>query len=128
KQARADLAAAKTQQPANHDEALAADPLYRAKVTERDMAKLHIRELQAASEAAQRQIGSYQKRVETAPVAEQELASLEREYALEKGRYSDLTARFGNEMAEDVARKQGGERFSVLYRSEEHTSELQSPC
>ncbi len=116
KQARADLSAAKTQQPVNHDEALKADPQYRAKVQERDLAQLHIRELQAASDGAQRQIGSYQKRVEAAPVAEQELASLEREYALEKVRYSDLTARFSNaQMAEDVARKQGGERFSVLY-------------
>ena len=116
KQARADLQAAKTQQPANNEEALRADPQYRAKVQERDLAQLHIRELQSASEAAQRQIGSYQKRVETAPVAEQELASLEREYQLEKVRYTDLTARFGNaQMAEDVARKQGGERFSVLY-------------
>jgi polysaccharide chain length determinant protein (PEP-CTERM system associated) len=116
KQARTDLQAAKTQQPAHNDEALKADPQYRAKVQERDLAQLHIRELQSASEAAQRQIGSYQKRVETAPVAEQELASLDREYSLEKVRYSDLTARFSSaQMAEDVARKQGGERFSVLY-------------
>jgi polysaccharide chain length determinant protein (PEP-CTERM system associated) len=116
KQARADLGAAKVQQPANNDEALKADPQYRAKVQERDLAQIHIRQLQAASEGAQRSIGSYQARVEAAPVAEQELASLEREYALEKVRYSDLTARFSNaQMAEDVARKQGGERFSVLY-------------
>lgn len=116
RQARADLAAARVQQPANHDEALKADPQYRAKVQERDLAQLHIRQLQTASEAAQRQIGSYQARVEAAPVAEQDLASLEREYALEKVRYSDMTARFSNaQMAEDVARKQGGERFSVLY-------------
>ena len=116
KQARADLAAAKVQQPANNEEALKADPLYRAKLNERDMTQLQIKQLQAASEAAQRQIGSYQARVEAAPVAEQELAALEREYALEKMRYSDLTSRFSNaQMAEDVARKQGGERFSVLY-------------
>jgi succinoglycan biosynthesis transport protein ExoP len=116
KQARADLSAAKVQQPANNEEALKADPQYRAKLQERDLAQIHIRQLQAASEAAQRSIGSYQARVEAAPVAEQELASLEREYNLEKLRYSDLTARFSNaQMAEDVARKQGGERFSVLY-------------
>jgi uncharacterized protein involved in exopolysaccharide biosynthesis len=116
KQARTDLATARVQQPASNDETLKADPQYRAKVQERDLAQLHIKQLQAASEAAQRSIGSYQARVEAAPVAEQELASLEREYALEKVRYSDLTARFSNaQMAEDVARKQGGERFSVLY-------------
>jgi polysaccharide chain length determinant protein (PEP-CTERM system associated) len=116
KQARADLSAAKVQQPASNEEALKADPQYRAKLQERELTQLQIKQLQAASEAAQRQIGSYQARVEAAPVAEQELASLEREYALEKVRYSDLTARFSNaQMAEDVARKQGGERFSVLY-------------
>lgn len=116
KQARADLAAAKTQQPANNEEALKSDPLYRAKLNERDLTRLQIRQLQAASEAAQRSIGRYQARVEAAPIAEQELASLEREYNLEKLRYTDLTARYRNaQMAEDVARKQGGERFSVLY-------------
>jgi succinoglycan biosynthesis transport protein ExoP len=116
KQARADLQAAKVQQPVTNEEALRADPQYRAKLQERDLAQLHIKGLQAAATAAEAQIGNYQRRVETAPVAEQELASLEREYALEKGRYSDLTARFGSaQMAEDVARKQGGERFSVLY-------------
>jgi polysaccharide chain length determinant protein (PEP-CTERM system associated) len=116
KQARADLSAAKVQQPANNEEVLKADPQYRAKVQERDLAQLHIKQLQTASEAAQRQIGSYQARVEAAPVAEQQLAALEREYTLEKQRYTDLTARYSNaQMAEDVARKQGGERFSVLY-------------
>ena len=39
-----------------------------------------------------------------------------REYALEKTRYTDLNTRYNNgAMAEDMARKQGGERFSVLY-------------
>ena len=80
------------------------------------MARLHIRELQNASAAAQRQIGEYQNRVESAPVVEQELASLEREYTLEKARYADLNTRYQQaRVAEDVVRKQGGERFSVLY-------------
>ena len=80
------------------------------------MARLHIRELQAASSSAQRQIGEYQSRVEAAPVVEQELTSLQRDYDSEKARYADLTTRLSNaRVAEDVARKQGGERFSVLY-------------
>ena len=116
KQARADFAALKVTQPANRDEMLKTDPLYRAKLQERDLVRVHLRELQSASGSAQRQIGEYQNRVESAPVVEQELASVERDYTLEKARYTDLTTRFSNaRMAEDLARKQGGERFSVLY-------------
>lgn len=116
KQARADLTAAKVQQPSNREELLKSDPMYRAKLQERDMARLHIRELQNASASARRQISEYQSRVEAAPVVEQELASLQRDYDAEKGRYAELTTRLNNaRVAEDVARKQGGERFSVLY-------------
>jgi polysaccharide chain length determinant protein (PEP-CTERM system associated) len=116
KQAKAGVVASKSNQPSNRDEMLKADPIYRQKIQERDMARLHIRELQNASAAAQRQIGEYQNRVESAPVVEQELASLEREYTLEKARYADLNTRYQQaRVAEDVVRKQGGERFSVLY-------------
>ena len=116
KQAKADVAASKTTQPSNREELLKADPIYRGKVQEREMARLHIRELQNASAGAQLQIGGYQSRVESAPVVEQELTSLEREYSLEKSRYADLNTRYQQaRVAEDVTRKQGGERFSVLY-------------
>jgi len=115
KQAKAEVVASKTQ-PSNRDEVLKTDPIYRGKIQEREMARLHIRELQNASAAAQRQIGEYQVRVESAPAVEQELTSLEREYSLEKTRYADLTTRYQQaRVAEDVVRKQGGERFSVLY-------------
>jgi polysaccharide chain length determinant protein (PEP-CTERM system associated) len=115
-QARRDLDAARVTPAANREETLKADPMYQQKLQERDMARLHLRELQGASGSAQRQIGEYQNRVESAPVVEQELASVDREYTLEKARYTDLTTRFNNaRMAEDLARKQGGERFSVLY-------------
>jgi protein tyrosine kinase modulator len=116
KQAKAELSASKVQTPSNRDELLKADPLYRQRITERDTAKLHIKELQAAAANAQSQIGAYQSRVEAAPVVEQELTSLQREYDLEKARYSDLNTRYQNaRSAEDVARDQGGERFSLLY-------------
>jgi len=116
KQARTDLSAAKVQQPANREELLKSDPLYRQRLGERDTAKLHVKELQAAAANAQSQIGAYQSRVEAAPVIEQELASLQRDYDLEKTRYSDLNTRYQNaRSAEDVAKDQGGERFSILY-------------
>ena len=114
--ARAELSAAKRQQPVNREELLKSDPLYRQRLTERDTAKLHVRELQAAAGNARAQIGAYQSRVEAAPVVEQELSSLTREYELEKTRYSDLNTRYQNaRSAENVANNQGGERFSILY-------------
>jgi len=116
KQAKAELTSSKTQQPSNREALLRTDPIYRAKVLELDQAKVHLKELQAASANAQAQIAMYQGRVDSAPVAEQELASLNREYDLEKARYSDLNTRYQSaRSAEDVTRKQGGERFSVLY-------------
>jgi protein tyrosine kinase modulator len=116
KVAQADLAASKVDQPSNREETLKADPIYRQKLTERDTVRLHLKELQAAAANAQAQIGSYQSRVEAAPVVEQELTSLQREYDQEKARNSDLTTRFENaRSAEQVVKTQGGERFSILY-------------
>jgi polysaccharide chain length determinant protein (PEP-CTERM system associated) len=116
RQARADLASSKVTQPSNREDLLKADPLYHQKIQEREMARLHIRELQASSAGAQRQIGMYQTRVESAPVAEQELASIDRDYKLELARYNDLNTKYQqSRTAEELARKQGGERFSVLY-------------
>jgi uncharacterized protein involved in exopolysaccharide biosynthesis len=116
KQARTELTATKEVPPSNREDMLKADPLYRQRLTERDTAKLHIKELQASAANASAQIGAYQSRVEAAPVVEQELTSLQREYDLEKSRYSDLNTRFQNaRLAQDVAQGHGGERFSILY-------------
>ncbi len=114
-EARQALAAARKQAPGGQD-ALAADPTYRQKLQERDASRLRIRTLQAAESQARAQIAQYQNRVESAPMVEQELSSLQQEYDLEKARYGDLTGKYQSAlMAEDLARKQGGERFSVLY-------------
>ena len=49
-------------------------------------------------------------------MVEQDLAGVNREYELEKLRYADLKKRHEAALLEeDIARKQGGERFSVLY-------------
>jgi polysaccharide chain length determinant protein (PEP-CTERM system associated) len=116
KGAKADIAASKAGEPANREEMLKADPLYRQRTQERDLARVHLKELQAAAANAQSQIGAYQSRVESAPVVEQELTSLQREYQLEQDRYKDLSGRLQNaRMTEDLAKKQGGERFTILY-------------
>ena len=112
--ARKDLIAA--QQESGKNDALTADPIYKAKIQERDAARLRIKDLQRALRGAQSQIALYQSRVDAAPSVDQELAPLEREATLERTHYADLTTRYQGAMAaETLARKQGGERFSVLY-------------
>jgi uncharacterized protein involved in exopolysaccharide biosynthesis len=114
-QARAELKAAA---PAggNRDDLLRADPMFRQRLLDRDTARLRIRQLQAAESQARGQIGQYQSRVESAPLVEQELQSVNREYELEKARYTDLKSRHETALLqENIARNQGGERFSVLY-------------
>jgi polysaccharide biosynthesis transport protein len=100
----------------NREAMLMADPLYRQKINERDASRLRIAGLQREASTARSQIGTYQSRVDSAPMVEQELAALQQEHDLEKARYSDLTGKHqAAVMAEDLARKQGGERFSILY-------------
>jgi protein tyrosine kinase modulator len=112
--ARKDLGA--VQQQSTKDDTLATDPAYKQKVQEREASRMRIKELQRASKASQAQIALYQTRVDAAPMVEQELQSLEREVTLEKAHYTDLTQRHQSATtAENLARKQGGERFSVLF-------------
>jgi uncharacterized protein involved in exopolysaccharide biosynthesis len=104
------------QQQSAKDDSVTTDPAYKQKTQERDTSRLRIAELKRASQAAQNQITLYQSRVDAAPMVEQELASLEREVALEKDHYKDLTTHHQQAItAENLARKQGGERFSVLF-------------
>jgi len=113
--ARTELAAMK--QPAsNREELLQGDSIYRQRVLERDAARLRVNTLRAQSAKASEQIGTYQSRVEAAPMVEQDLASVSRDVDLEKTRYTDLKGKYENaRLAEDLARREGGERFSVLY-------------
>ena len=113
--AQRELQSARQQSPANTTEMLSADATYRQRVQERDNAKLHIATLQRQISQALSQIGSYQTRVESAPLVEQELSTLQQDYDLERTRYQELSAQHQKALiAEDVARKQGGERFVVL--------------
>lgn len=100
---------------ANHEQLLAADPVYRQKVQERNLLQIRITSLRGAEAQARGQIAEYQRRVETAPMVEQELSPLTQEYQLERTRYGDLATKYQNAVVvEDLARKQGGERFIVL--------------
>ena len=110
-----ELTTARKQTPAGGNEILNADPTYRQKENERKDAVLRLNTLKRQIQQTLGQVGSYQARVEAAPVVEQELASLTQEFKLEEIRYADLSTKHQNAiMAEDLARKQGGERFVVL--------------
>lgn len=95
---------------------LQSDPAYRQLVADREMARLRIRDLSRAEADSRRQIASYQSRVDAAPMVEQQLTSVQRDYDLEKQQYSELSAKLhAAEMAESVERDRRGEQFSVLY-------------
>ena len=92
------------------------DPAYRQLASDRETSRLRIRELGRADADIRRQIGVYQSRVESAPMVEQQLASVQRDYDLEKQQYSDLSSKLhAASMAESVERNRRGEQFTVLY-------------
>lgn len=94
---------------------LQASPEYRQLVKDREAAKLRIAELQRQQRTASAQISQYQSRVEAAPRVEQQMVSLQREYDLERGNYTDLSQKKQAALLnEELLRKQGGEQFAVL--------------
>ncbi len=114
--ARAELNTKQSNSGNSRDELLAADPMYRQRIQDRDTSKARVRSLQAAENLARSQIAQYQSRVDAAPMVEQDLGPVQRDTELEREHYKDLKTRYDNaRSAEDTARKQGGERFSVLY-------------
>src|SRR5262249_16057518 len=65
---------------------------------------------------AQRQIGTYQSRVEAAPMVEQQLATLQRDFDLEKQQYGELSSKLhASTIAENVERNRSGEQFTIVY-------------
>jgi len=65
--------------------------------------------------ALQRQIGSYQSKVQSVPVLETQLAGLTRNYETSRQNYQSLLDKtLSAGMSEDLERKQQAERFTVL--------------
>ncbi|MGE3275508.1 MAG: Wzz/FepE/Etk N-terminal domain-containing protein [Vicinamibacterales bacterium] len=92
------------------------NPSYRQLLADRDQLRLSVRELERAATGTRRQIGDYQARVDAAPMVEQRLASVQREYDRAEAEYDDIAAKLDSaRLAESVARDQGGEQFTVLY-------------
>jgi uncharacterized protein involved in exopolysaccharide biosynthesis len=97
---------------------LQADPAYRALMRDSEQSRLRIRDLQRDEQQIRAQITMYRTRVESAPRVEQQIATLQREYDLERQQYAELTTRLRNaEMAENLERNRGSERFTVLARA-----------
>jgi polysaccharide chain length determinant protein (PEP-CTERM system associated) len=92
------------------------DPTFRQLNADREMSRLRIRDLQRVESDLRREIGVYQARVEAAPRVEQQLASVQRDYDLERQQYAELSTKLhAATIAEDVETKHSGEQFTVLY-------------
>jgi polysaccharide chain length determinant protein (PEP-CTERM system associated) len=115
-QARREAQAAAEQPEADRLAYLRLDPVYAQLVKDRETARLRVRELQRAESQARGQLSLYQGRVESAPKVEQQLASLQREYDLEKQQYTALSEKLqAAQLAENLERRQGGEQFKVIH-------------
>jgi polysaccharide chain length determinant protein (PEP-CTERM system associated) len=114
--ARRDAAAERQRPVPDRMASLQLDPAYRQLVADREMENLRIRDLQRASTDTEHQIGQYQARVEEAPMVEQQFATVERNYDLERAQYTDLTSKLhAASIAESMERNRGGELFTILY-------------
>lgn len=92
------------------------DPAYRQQAADREMSRLRIRDLQRAEHDIRSGIAAYQARVEKAPMVEQQLATVQRDYDLEKQQYMDLSAKLrAASIAENVERNRRSEQFTILY-------------
>jgi polysaccharide biosynthesis transport protein len=113
--AQGELAAARQQTAGSPAEVLATDPIYKQRLQERSAAQLRLAQLNRELQQTRAQIASYQARVEAAPMVEQELAALTQDVGLERDRYAGLAKQHQDSLVvEDLARREGGERFVVL--------------
>jgi polysaccharide biosynthesis transport protein len=94
------------------------DPGYRSLLADREQVRLRIRELQRQDVQVRAQIAMYRARVESAPRVEQQIATLQREYELERDQYGQLTTKKRTaEINESLEYSRGGEQFTVLQRA-----------
>jgi protein tyrosine kinase modulator len=113
--AKKEALAAQQQPPADRLARLQRNPAYLSLVGERDVTRSRIKDLERDQADAQGQIARYQARIEAAPMVEQQLTNIQREYDLEKQQYNDLSAKQRSAViVASVERNRGGERFEVL--------------
>jgi polysaccharide chain length determinant protein (PEP-CTERM system associated) len=113
--AKKDAAAERSQPQSDRLAHLQLDPAYRQLASDRETARLRVADLQRAERQLRAQVAMYQSRVESAPMVEQQLISLQRDYDLEKQQYTALTEKKqAAELAENLERGNAGEQFKVL--------------
>jgi polysaccharide chain length determinant protein (PEP-CTERM system associated) len=116
--ARAAVASEQSRPESERVATLRVDPTYRSLQADAERARMRIRELQRQESQIRSQIGMYRARVDSAPRVEQQMASLTREYQLERDQYGELMNRKRNaEIAENLERSRGSEQFMVLGRA-----------
>jgi succinoglycan biosynthesis transport protein ExoP len=121
--AKAEAEAEAIRPPEERISALRVDPNYRALIADQAQGRLRIRDLQRNEEQIRAQIAMYRSRVEAAPRVEQQIATLQREYDLERQQYAELTSKLRDaEMNESLERNRGGEKFAVLARAPRPTT------
>src|SRR5262249_45851042 len=114
--ARRDAVSEKQRPDADRVAQLQLDPAYRQAATDREMTRLRLREIERSASDLLRQISPYQPRVESAPMGEQQLRAMERDYNLEKQQYGELSGKLhAASPAKNVERNRRGEQFMVLY-------------
>jgi polysaccharide chain length determinant protein (PEP-CTERM system associated) len=113
--AKKEAQAAQQQPPADRLARLQRNPSYLSLVSEREIGRSRIKDLERDQADAQGQIARYQSRVEAAPMVEQQLTNIQREYDLERQQYTDLSSRQrAAVIAASVERNRSGERFEVI--------------
>jgi polysaccharide chain length determinant protein (PEP-CTERM system associated) len=113
--ARATAEAEKARPEADRLAGLSVDPAYRSLLADRERVRLRMRDLERQDQQLRTQIAMYRTRVESAPRVEQQIATLQREYELERQQYAELTSKKRNaEISENLIRNNGTEEFTVL--------------
>lgn len=96
--------------PAPHKSPQITSASVRLEVIDKEMTRLS-----ADQQRLQRQIDSYQSKLDATPLREQQLVELNRNYDMSKQHYQALLDKsFNIDMAADLEQKQKGERFTVL--------------
>jgi polysaccharide biosynthesis transport protein len=115
-QAQRDAQAVAKQPESERLKFLRLDPVYAQLEKDLTTARLRVNELRRAESQARAQLGIYQGRVESAPKVEQQLASLQREYDMERQQYTALSEKLQQaQLAESLERRQGGEQYRILH-------------
>ncbi len=114
--ARKDAAAAQQMPMERRMAILLQNPAYRQLVADREQTTLHMRDLERTINQINAQIRSYQVRLEQAPMVEQQMSALQRDYNLAQKQYQDLSDRYNKAvLTENLERKRGNEHFKLLY-------------